>query len=258
MDVAASPHAARPKPGARIYIVEGEIAAGKTELVKAIAAELGRRGLKVTLVLEPVDRWREIGILQKFYGAPDRHGYGFQTYVFATRILEIAAAVTAAPDADVYLLERSPATDTIFMYAQRELVDPVEMRMYTTWCAAFNLMLPIDLSKAKVLYLRTDLSQCMSRLSSRAREGELPSGESAPEAKTTAVGGVSVGYQQHLRRLHEAFFLGRGGEEFPGLPKSPFPSASVVCIGPELANLDWRKGAANEKDIEQIVALMGL
>jgi len=251
----ASPCAARPKEGAKVFIIEGEIAAGKTELAKALAEELRRRGLKVALVLEPVERWRKIGILSKFYGAPGRHGYGFQTYVFATRVLEITAAVAAEPDADVYLLERSPATDMIFMELQRELVDPVEMEMYATWCESFRLMLPIDLSKAKVLYLKTSLGSCMSRLAERRREGEVAE---IGKSDASATGGVSVEYQARLRRAHEAFFQGLHPAEFPGLPASPFPLESVVEIEPALADGDFRDaGPDRDRIVAAIVRKMG-
>lgn len=249
----ARPHAPRPKPGARLFIIEGGIAAGKTELTRAVAAELGRRGLRVAAVPEPVDRWAAIGILQMFYDKPVRHGYGFQTYVFATRVQAIAAAVAAQPDADVFLLERSPATDGIFMYAQAPLLDPVEMAMYADWCDAFRLMLPIDLSAAKVLYLKPDLDVCMARLAARSQKGEITD---RGEADETSVGGVSLGYQRRLRQLHDAFLLGIGTETCPGLPPSPFPPTAVMCVGPELANLDWRQAGPDAAAIGQMVDMM--
>lgn len=276
----AAPLPPSPRAPARVFVVEGEIAAGKSELVRALTSALRAAGLRVATALEPVESWQAAGILEKFYADPARHGYGFQTYVYATRILGIADMVASAPDADVYLLERSPATDAVFMHALRAVVDPVETRMYATWRRAYDRMLPLDLSAATVLYLRTDLGHCMARLSARARAGELPAtagapaheaeasvaeasvaGAPAPEAEASAAGGVTLGYQQHLRALHEAFFLGTGpcaGPSAEPLPPSPFPRASVVCIGPELANLDWRAGAVDAAALGRIVALMGL
>ena len=241
--------------GKRTFVIEGEIAAGKTELTKAIAAELTRRGKKVCLVLEPVEQWRSIGILQKFYSDPMRFGYGFQTYVFASRVLEIAKAVSASPDADVFLLERSPASDQIFMELQRGVIDPVEMEMYSTWCDAYNLMLPIDFSNAKVLYLKTSLEHCMERLNSRHRDGEVISTKPKEKvASATATGGVSIGYQQRLRRAHEAFLEGLNPGEFPFMPKSPFPISSVYAIEPALADGNFRDlGPERDRIIGAIV-----
>jgi deoxyadenosine/deoxycytidine kinase len=243
-----------------VYTVEGEIAAGKTELTKAIAEALQERGLSVCLVPEPVDSWRELGILQKFYADPGRHGYGFQTYVFATRVLGIAAAVAAYPHADVYLLERSPATDGIFMETLVGMIDPIETRMYRTWCAAYELILPIDLAKARVLYLKPTLARCMARLSRRGREGEV--GAEAAGATVardgSATGGVSLEYQERLRRAHEAFFQGRHPGEFPRLPASPFPRESVIEIGAELADGNFRDPSPErDRIVAAVLARMG-
>ena len=162
------PLRARPKWPALLYIFEGEIGAGKTVICQEVAKELRAAGKNVCLILEPVDCWRSIGILKKFYKDRARHGYGFQTFVFATRVLAIERAIKAEPEADVYLLERSPATDQIFMELQRDLLDEVEMKMYETWCATYQELLRIDISKARVLYLKPSLEQCMSRTKARA------------------------------------------------------------------------------------------
>jgi len=229
---------------ARVCIVEGEIAAGKSALIKATCEELRRQGVKAVPVYEPVDLWRRVGILGAFYADPGRYAYSFQTFVYATRALRIAEVVEAEPDADIYLLERSPVTDTVFMYAQQSVADPVEMALYSYWCQAYARMLPFDLTKAKVFYLQTSLNECMNRLSDRARKEEIRRG-GAPTADD-AGGGVSIEYQRKLRALHEAFFLGRDAESYPELPESPFPRESVVVIGPELADLDWRDPAEGQ------------
>jgi deoxyadenosine/deoxycytidine kinase len=251
-------------PKARVFIVEGEIAAGKTELALALADELRRRKLKVCLVLEPVELWKSVGILQKFYGDPARHGYSFQTYVFATRILAIRRAVEADPGADVYLLERSPATDQIFWFLQEEVVDPVERTMYHTWCQAWHQLLPFDLSQARVLYLRPNLAECMSRLTTRARDGELPArdgelpardGELPREQKS----GVSIEYQRRLREAHEAFLLGEHPLVAARMPRSPFDRARIVVLGPDVSDLDFREsGADRERVLARVVELMEL
>lgn len=255
----------RPRnPRARVYVIEGEIAAGKTELARALAANLRARGLSVCLVLEPVEAWRAAGILQKFYADPGRHGYGFQTFVFSTRVAAIANAVALQPEADVYLLERSPATDAVFMELQRGLVDPAEMTMYGQWCDMYRRLLPIDLASARVLYLRTSLDSCMARLAQRGREGEVahkPGSEGgAASHDGSATGGVSIEYQQRLRRAHEAFLLGGAGgsPEFPLMPLSPFGRDAVIEIGPEIADDDFRMAAGRPGVVDAIVSLMGL
>jgi deoxyadenosine/deoxycytidine kinase len=239
----------RPNPKAIFLIVEGEIGAGKTVLISAIAAALRKVGLNVCLVLEPVQQWSDVGILDKFYDNRDRFAYGFQTFVYATRIMAIEEAITKDGGcADVYLFERSPATDEIFMELQRDLVDPVEMTMYSTWCKSFRTMLTIDISKAKILYLKTSLPHCMGRVEERARVGELAKSvettETGTESEAKSVPkrkkGVSIEYQTMLRRAHEAFLQDKGRDQFPLMPKSPFPLESVIEIGPEFADCNFR------------------
>jgi len=254
---------------APIIIIEGEIGAGKTELTKAIAAELKARGLNVCVVLEPVDKWKEVGALQMFYADPARHAYGFQTYVYATRIMAIDAAVRAHPAADVYILERSPATDLIFMELQRDVADPVEMRMYETWCESWRLMIPIDLAAARVLYLKTSLGHCMSRVAQRHRDGEIRESKGTPaeekgaapaeRSPASATGGVSIEYQARLRRAHEAFLQGLHADEFPLMPKSPFAPSSVIAIEPALADGNFRdEGAERTRIVAAIIEKVGL
>ena len=256
-----------------MYVVEGEIAAGKTELVVALAEALRAKGLRVGLVLEPVDRWKNIGILQKFYENPARHAYGFQTFVYATRILDIVACVEANPDADLYLFERSPATDAVFMELQRADADPVEMDMYKVWCGTYARLLPVDLARAKVLYLKPGLDRCMRRLAMREREGEiraerLESSTGSPGSWhlaeenegdcASAEGGVSLGYQHRLRRAHEAFFQGLHAGEFPLMEPSPFPRDHVYEIPQHLADGDYRRGSPHRAQIvADILALIG-
>ncbi len=221
---------------ANFFLVEGEIGAGKTELATALAAKLRENGASVCLILEPVGEWKRVGILQQFYGNPARFGYSFQTYVFATRILAIVNAIAAHPDADTYILERSPLTDIIFMELQRDILLPLEMEMYKTWCESWRTFCPVDFDRAYVIYLQTDLETCMARVSSRAREGELV----VAEVKTaTAAGGVSIEYQALLRRAHQAYFLGRGREAFPHMPPCPIQTA-IIEVSPQLANGNFR------------------
>jgi deoxyadenosine/deoxycytidine kinase len=220
-----------------IIVIEGEIGAGKTELAKAIAAELEARGSNVCLVLEPVETWKETGILEQFYKNPRRHAYSFQTFVYATRVDAINRAVAVNPAADVYILERSPATDLIFMELQRDEVSPVEMQMYKVWRDCWRRALPIDLAAARVLYLKTSLGQCMARVAQRSRAGEV--------CETAA--GVTAGYQARLRRAHEAFLLGLHADEFPLMPESPFAREAVTVIEPAIADRNFRDAGA-ERD----------
>jgi len=221
----------------QIFTIEGEIGAGKTELAKQLAATLERRGHSVCLVLEPVQQWKDVGILQEFYKDPTRFAYSFQTYVFATRVLAIHEAVMAKPEASIYIFERSPVTDPVFMALQE--VAPLERAMYDTWCMSWLSMSAIDYSKATALYLRTSADVCMERVAKRAREGEIVSESTAKdESAPVAAGGVSAAYQALLRQANEAFFLGLHPGKFPNLPTNPIKS--VIEVAPSQADGDFR------------------
>jgi deoxyadenosine/deoxycytidine kinase len=223
----------------RVVSIEGEIAAGKTELARALGRELERRGRIVALVLEPVARWREIGILGKFYSNPSRFGYSFETYIYATRTMAIVQTLQQQPDAEIVILERSPVSDQLFMELQRSTIDPVEYAMYETWRHTYDLMLHphIVLRDAQIVYLKPTIDCCMGRLAARGRVEEQKSG---PSDDDSASGGVSAAYQRQLRRVHEAFFERNcaASAEHPNLPPNPF-GACLVLDG-ALAAMNFR------------------
>ena len=236
-----------------VVIIEGEIAAGKSELVGALAAALRKRGRRVAVVPEPSALWSEIGILQNFYDDRERWAYSFQTFVYATRLQAIRRSVEENPDAEVFVLERSPATDKIFMHLQRDVVSAAEMKMYHMWCDTYDCLLGSDLIRtAKVAYLRTSLGSCRSRLVGRHRGGEVEHQNSEG-----SVCGVSDAYQAELRRAHEAFFLGQHKGE--GYPEGPFAADAVVEVPPDLADKDYRLGSPGGEDtVDSIISLLGI
>lgn len=210
----------------RVIVVDGVIAAGKTELVRALGEWLTARGYRVALILEPVDDWERIGILGKFYGeGPGRWGYSFQTYVYTSRIKAILEAVAAQPDADVYVLERAPPTDRVFMATSEAQMDPVELAMYSTWCDMHDRLLPWPLARATAVFIQPSLEVCMERLRARSRRSEVD----GP--------GVSADYQRLLWEAHTAFFTG-APSCFRTLPRCPY--GAVVPVDAALANLNWR------------------
>jgi deoxyadenosine/deoxycytidine kinase len=208
-----------------VLIIESEIGGGKSTLGPLVAAEACRRGRPAVFVPEPAGEWGDI--LPRFYADPARWAYAFQTFVYATRIRAVQRAVAANPGARLFVLERSPVTDEIFMELQRDSVAPVEMEMYEVWRRTFAPLLPLDLSKAAVVYLQPSLSVCMARVAGRARAGEAA---------------LPLAYQQRLRRAHEALLLGAHAEEFPQLATRPppYPRAAVRVIPAALADLNFK------------------
>jgi deoxyadenosine/deoxycytidine kinase len=242
-----------------VVVVDGEIGAGKTTLVKLLEREMVKRGLKVGVVLEPVNKWRETGILQAFYSEKDDSRrplvtYEFQTYTFVTRVKETLSVVEKVPDADVYLLERSVLTDRfVFMELQRDLLGPQRMDRYDEWWEMWNKIMPIAPNRA--IYLKPSLANCQARTKARGRDGEV--GEKKideVDKQGEAKGGVSYAYQQRLRRAHEAFLEGKHQKEFSNIPKRPFRvPKDVIVVDGALADGDFSKPGPDADKVAQVI-----
>lgn len=183
--------------------VEGIISAGKSTLLKkCLIPILIERGWKVTLVDEPVEKWCEDELLKLFYEDPKRYAYHFQTKAFHDRVKECQKQYeTHKSDTDVFLLERSVFSDTIFMNTlhHQGMVSDMELRHYNEWWSLWEKVVPIkpDL----FIYLKPNLEVCMERLKERSRDGEE---------------GVDVEYQSLLQSFHDKFFDVDAVEVAPG------------------------------------------
>jgi len=178
-----------------IISVEGVISTGKSTLIsQCLVPILTEMGYKVKVIPEPVDKWVESGLLQKFYDDPHRWGYSFQTSVFHDRITEVIKVYNEEPKADIYIMERSCASDKIFMKVLKQdgIVSDLEYALYQNWADLWTQLMPAlpDL----VVFLRTEVGICMNRLKRRNREGEE---------------GVSMDYQSKLLTNHDLMFGGR-------------------------------------------------
>lgn len=185
----------------RVLVVEGIISAGKSTLINEVLVPELSKTMRVKVIREPVDEWVRLGLLQRFYADKKRWAYTFQTKAFRDRIVECQKALDSliAEPVDLFIMERSPLSDQIFM---RTLfrdgdVDQLEMDMYLEWCNLWKQLMPFELDL--FLYVRTDLDHCMQRLVTRSRDGEA---------------GIPKAYQAELLEEHERVFnpLGIGFE----------------------------------------------
>lgn len=251
----------------RVIVVEGEIGAGKTTILSALADAFRAKGLTVAVAPEPVDEWLKVGILKRFYQDPTRYAYEFQTYTFVTRIIATLECVKKNPSADIYLLERSVLTDRhVFMELQRSIVGEETMQMYDAWFGLHARLMPFDLSKATYLYLKPDLKECMTRVATRARQEETksaPDKDESADVKSTidssnGKGGVSLEYQARLRVAHEVLFEGRLSKDIREPAVRPFPLTAVVVVEGDLANGDFTEsGSKREAIAKELVSRLG-
>jgi deoxyadenosine/deoxycytidine kinase len=220
----------------KILVIEGPIAAGKSVLAEVLGEYATTKGIKTVIIREPVDKWVECGILEKFYKDRKANAYSFQTYAFVTRCNAINQQVLDNPGAELFIIERSPATDQLFMYLMRDLLDDCEKIMYKAWINLFYNILKLDLTKATALYLRTDLADCMERLKMRGRAGEDMAGMQE--------------YQRELINAHDNFLLKKEvAEDF--FPTCPYKN--VIEISADTAKLNYKTNKNDQKTISELV-----
>lgn len=172
----------------RVVVVDGNIASGKTSYISFIEQKLKEKGMKVKVIKEPLELWQDVGIIQEFYNNEKRWGYSFQTFVYITRIQH--ALKCLKEDYDIFIMERSWFTDTIFMNTlhKRGDITNMEMEMYRCWCDVCN---EITFEFDKFIYITCSPDICYKRMIKRSRNEESA---------------VSIEYLADLHSSHEEFF----------------------------------------------------
>jgi deoxyadenosine/deoxycytidine kinase len=181
-----------------VVVVDGIISSGKTTYLSMLIKLLTRRGWRVTLVKEPVEKWNEPSpsggpsLFQLFNKNPTRWGYHFQTKAFYDRVMENKEMFSKyGKTSDVFILERSCFTDGLFMSSlcDSKLVTDLEMRDYEDWCKMWAEVMPYE--PDLFVYLRPPVEICMERLKERNRPGEE---------------NITKEYQISLQNKHDEFF----------------------------------------------------
>jgi len=191
------------------------------------------RGWKVTIVDEPVSKWESDKLLKKFYENPERYAYHFQTKAFHDRVRECQSQFKKhKDDTDVFILERSVFSDTIFMNTLHDLgtVDDMEMEHYKEWWELWEEVMPFR--PDMFIYLKPNLDVCMGRVRERARDGEE---------------GVRKDYQVLLEQRHDEFFKGDAVEVAKGhyVPVLPLVTNSNFRDDPKVK--EWITDIIEEK-----------
>lgn len=226
-------------------VVDGVIGAGKTTYVAMLRKTLAAGGISSAVVAEPVDAWRDAGVLQEFYDTPepDRRdiAYIFQTYTFVTRITEAVATVEANPAVDVYICERSVWTDReIFMKRmQRDVVGADRMAMYDSWWTMWARLMPAGCcapGETLAVFLKPSVEACAARIAARARPGET----------------VSAAYLEALHAAHVAFLE---TPQADATPQPPWSDRPVVVIDGAAADADFTaSGEAADRVLAPVCA----
>lgn len=196
-----------------VIVISGIIGAGKSTLIKLLGGKLSRSNIKTVIVNEPVEDWKDSGLLEAYYKDISRMAYTFQAEVFRSRIMAILKAYEDNPDAEIILMERSPWDDKIFMEMLHDdkKITELEWSLYLGWCNLWERLLPLT-PNAFVL-LDPSVGTCQKRVFERKRSGEEM---------------ISDDYQIKLKTYHDRYFSSGGlASSFDSLSEGRFKEGEV-------------------------------
>jgi deoxyadenosine/deoxycytidine kinase len=173
--------------------IEATIGAGKTTLCRKLREHFLGSSI-ISIIEEPVQKWIDIGILQKFYDDQERWSYTFQSYTFLTRMEEIMSAEASL--SDINIVERSIFSDRkIFaesLHSSGKMTD-TEWEMYCQWWNWLSEECFRRIGKPSgYIYLRVDPQVAYDRMNKRNRSEE---------------NGVPFDYLEQNVEKHDAWLL---------------------------------------------------
>jgi len=174
-----------------LIVIDGIIGAGKSTFIeKELIPELEKYNIKCKTIEEPVEKWKESGRLQDFYEDPEKRAFQFQTRVFHDRITEINKIFDNNPDCDVFIVERCVHSDILFMKTLLQL-DKIDNSQYEDYISLWKMWEKIcKLKPSLFFYINTNLTESISRIKQRDRNGEK----------------VDKLYQSTLKKNYDNFF----------------------------------------------------
>ncbi|GFZ03049.1 P-loop containing nucleoside triphosphate hydrolases superfamily protein [Actinidia rufa] len=199
------------------FCVEGNISVGKTTFLQRIANETLELQDLVEIVLEPINKWQDVGpdhfnILDAFYAEPQRYAYTFQNYVFVRAVheanwmneMEISAFTTRG-------------------------VDPV--------VSCLPGLIPDGF-----IYLRASPDTCHKRMLLRKRAEE---------------GGVSLEYLRDLHEKHESWLFPFPSGHHGVLSVSKLPHNMDCFLHPDIRDrVFYLEGDHMHSSIQKVPALV--
>ena len=152
----------------RIFIVEGNIAAGKSTLLNLIESNFK----DVLVVQEPISKWKDIdgkNLLKLFYTEPQRWAFTFEFYSMFTKIITLKNALLS--DADIIVVERSIFSDKIFQ-SLSEFYGKCNKLETAIFNEVYEEFLKSYTGINGVIYVDTAPDLCLERIRRRGREEE--------------------------------------------------------------------------------------
>ena len=162
---------------------DGAIGAGKTTGINAMVKQLETvfEPNEVVIILENVSLWTEKhtildgepkSLLELQYSDPKRWAFTAQVVIFKDGINAMVKTIRNNPNAKVFLMERGPSSNKLFMellYEEGKMSE-YEYTQNKEWAAMWEELSPFNPDLHVVFYPNLDI--CMDRITSRSRAGE--------------------------------------------------------------------------------------
>lgn len=173
-----------------MYIVEGNIGAGKSTFLKLISTYFPQ----IAVVFEPMAAWQtdesDQSILRKFYNDPSRWAYTIETLAMVNRVKDHLSEQQKSP---LRIMERSIYSGH-YCFAHNDyasgFMTELEWNIYNQW---FNFLVA---GKCKpplgFIYLKTDPEISFERLKKRGRSSETE---------------ISLEYLKQIDEHHKRFLV---------------------------------------------------
>ncbi len=174
-----------------MYILEGNIGAGKSTFLKLIQKQVP----SLAIGYEPLGDWQKQvfgeSLLTSFYAEPQRWAYAMETFAMLSRVRE---HIKDQESRESHLLVERSIYSGHYCFAlnsyRNGFMSPLEWNMYHSW---FNFLIP---GKCKppfgFIYLRVSPSIALDRIKKRSRDGESS---------------IPLAYLEQLHECHEDFLV---------------------------------------------------
>lgn len=174
--------ASKKKP--TVVVIEGNIGAGKSTLVKMISESSKYKSL-CDVFPEPLEVWEPV--LPLFYADPDRYGIVIQMMAMTAHFRNLTKAM--ASDKDIVVLERDPRSCNLFAAAMN--MDAIPRSIVNHLSAQLSDPAKIEIPRVRMrVFVDATPSTCSRRIRLRNRNGEND---------------IPFDYLQKLDRLHHEY-----------------------------------------------------
>lgn len=178
-----------------MYIVEGNIGAGKSTFLKLIGNQLPN----ISVGLEPLNNWHNENsgqsLLQQFYTNPQRWAFTLETLAMMSRVKE--HILEQQHTSSLRIVERSIYSG-YYCFAQNSydsgFLTAIEWNIYKDW---FNFLTKNNCDKPHgFIYLKVDPAVAFERTKKRNRSAESS---------------LTLDYLKDIDKLHDSFLIEKKG-----------------------------------------------